>query len=351
MSSIDALCCDYLCVTADQIGTETGGGVVTYNESEALRTLGMTAVWSFPNAGRPWGADAEAHGRLMADLSIRPKLAHFYSGTFSRTIAELKKRGTIVTYTAAAHDINVSRQEHEKLGVPFDYPHLNDPEQWARYVRGYLLADLVICPSALSQRVMEGYGCKNVKVIPHGVNLPAVVKPLPKRFACAALGQLCGPDKGVIYLLQAWKMLDYKDATLTLAGHGTDRLLPMVRAYGGGNIYLRGFVKDVSEVYNTCSLLVQPSSSEGFGIEVLEAQAHGRPVICSDGAGACVHASMGVPARSVEALANMIDSWRVHPSYLKDVASKARLNAEKFQWRIIREKYAETWQNTLQGVR
>ena len=53
-------------------------------------------------------------------------------------------------------------------------------------------------------------------------------------------------------------------------------VVPLIRHVGGGNIYLRGAVEDVSEVYDNCSLFVQPSASEGFGIEVLEAMAHGR---------------------------------------------------------------------------
>lgn len=340
---------NYLYATADAIGTETGGGSVTKHESEEIAALGeTTTILSYPDAPRPWGADEAASYWLQTHTSLRPKLAHFYSGTFTKTIEILKERGCKVTYTAAAHDINVSREEHEKLGLPFDYPHLNEPELWVRYVRGYLLADVVVCPSTLSKKCMESYGCKNVVVIPHGVDLPAKIAPLPKRFAVAYLGQP-GPDKGLIYLLQAWKMLDYTDAVLTIAGRGTEHLLGMVRAFGGGNIYLRGWIEDPSEIYDGCSVYVQPSASEGFGLEVLEAMAHGRPVICSDGAGAADVAYRVVSARNPQALADAIAAVRqvsVPPDTVSDyMKNMARQRAERHTWPIIRECYADLWRS------
>lgn len=356
----------FLYITADAIGTETGGGSVTWNESEALRkgieedtitparqgplSANMSAVpmqvWSFPNAPRPWDADEQAHKRLADALDLRPRIAHFYSGTFTKTIEVLKERGCKVVYTAAAHSIDVSREEHVKLGLPFDYPHLNDPDLWARYVRGYLLADVVVCPSTLSKRAMEGYGCKNVVVIPHGVELPAKILPPPSRFAVAYLGQP-GPDKGLVYLLEAWKILNYKDAVLTIAGRGTEHLLSLVRQLGGGNIYLRGFVEDAGAVYDNCNLYVQPSASEGFGLEILEAMSHGRPVICSDGAGACDVVGTGstVPARNAQALATAIDDFRKKLITEKQLGLAARVVAEQYAWEKVRQMYVDLWRS------
>jgi glycosyltransferase involved in cell wall biosynthesis len=336
-----------LYLTADEIGTETGGGSVTRHESEALRSMdGATEFWSFPEAERPWAADRAAGQRLVLDSSIQPKIAHIYSGTFTETVKLLKARGTKVVYTAAAHSIDVSREEHEKLGIPFNYPHLTDPVEWAKYVEGYLLADVVVCPSQLSKKVMEGYGCKNVVVIPHGVNVPEKVAPLPKRFCPLFLGQP-GADKGLVYLIQAWALLAYTDATLTIAGRGTEQLLPLVRAVGGSSsIYLRGAVDDVSEAYNACSLYVQPSASEGFGISVLEAMAHGRPVVCSDGAGAAdIAVGTVVPARNPQLLAEAIHYYRCRPDRAAALGLEAREAAKKYTWPIIRQRYLDLWRS------
>jgi glycosyltransferase involved in cell wall biosynthesis len=351
---------EYEYVTADAIGTATGGGAVTKHESIALQMFGApvgvnvggsVGVNSYSDAARPWGPDDSAldyFERQVRD-GRGPKLAHFYSGTFTKTIELLRAHGCRVTYTAAAHDIRVSREEHEKLGLAFDYPHLTDPDQWARYLRGYLLADVVICPSAYSADIMKSYGCKRVRVIPHGI-VPSSkpIAPLPRRFVAASLGQP-GPDKGLIYLLQAWASLAYSDALLIISGRGTEALLPLVRMMNRGNAFLLGEVDDVSDVYDACALFVQPSASEGFGIEVIEALAHGRPVICSSGAGAWRAATYSVSARDASALAKMIDDCRTtFLSQRNDYPSDScQLLSRDYHWDNIYQKYIDVWLELL----
>lgn len=342
--------CLYL--TADRIGTATGGGVVTRHESEALAGLGPTAIWSFPDAPRPWGADELAVKRLEALPDWRPKVAHCYAGTFTRTIQVLRARGTLVTYTAAAHSIDVSRREHEALGLPFDYPHLNEPDQWIDYVGGYRMASALICPSTYSANVMRSYGCRPglIHVIPHGIDTPAYVAPLPQRFSVAYLGQP-GPDKGLRYLLDAWDRLNWPDVTLTIAGRGTLDLIPLVRTFRRGSIYLRGEVKDARDVYDACTLYVQPSASEGFGIEVLEAMSLGRPVICSDGAGASELATTVVRAGDPIGLASTIFGHRASfdsdRSRYEMEAERQRATTTLYTWPHIRARYQNLWRSLL----
>lgn len=333
-----------LYVTADAIGTQTGGGIVTFNELMALMSCGETERWQFPEEPRPWGADLAASSRLEARPELRPRHAHFYSGTFTKTIEILRKRGTRISYTAAAHDISVSRREHELLGIPFDYPHLTDPDQWARYVRGYLLADLVVCPSAYSADIMRGYGCTAVTVIPHGFEPPARVAPIPERFVVAYLGQP-GPDKGLRYLLEAWENWSgtlHPEALLVIAGRGTTQILPWVRQRRAGSYFVRGEVDNVDEVYDACCIYVQSSSSEGFGIEVLEARGRGRPVICSNGAGARDFASQVVPSCNVGGLADAISiwywRWRHNAQDLIRLADREGI--AHLTWDRVRESYA-----------
>ena len=334
-----------LYVTADAIGTPTGGGKVTFHESRALESMGPCEVWQFPEAPRPWGADLEARERLAARPGFVPQRAHFYSGTFSKTIEELVRRGTYVTYTAAAHDINVSREEHHRLGLPFDYPHLTDEHQWAAYVRGYTLADLVICPSTYSAQIMRGYGCQNVTVIPHGFDPVDRIAPMPARFVVGYLGQP-GPDKGLSYLLDAWAAWEHGPGSiLMIAGRGTQHLLPLVRQRLRGLYHVLGEVAEPRDLYDRCSVYVQPSASEGFGCEVLEARAHGRPVICSNGAGASAWSNIVVPACDVGALVRAID--RCH---LTCVVDPARLQAmakietiQHLTWDRIRDLYVGVW--------
>lgn len=333
----------HLYITGDAIGTPTGGGKVTFHESQALIATGEdTIVWSFPNAARPWGPDIEASARLIADPTLRPERAHFYSGTFIETIKILKSRGTFVSYTAAAHDIQISREEHEKLGLSYDYPHLTDPALWRKYVEGYVLADVVICPSGYSAGIMKGYGCGRVFVIPHGYDPVDRIAPFPKRFTVGYLGQP-GPDKGLRYLIEAWSvwssMTPTVDTQLVIAGRGTEALLPLVQAQPRGVFYLRGEVAEPRDLYDACCVYVQPSASEGFGCEVLEARAHGRPVICSEGAGAAPFANCVVRPRNVSAIASKIDHY--YQGWLRDPKSLETSAPRGFTWAEIRSQYTE----------
>lgn len=343
-------------LTQDRIGSANSGGSVTYHEYRALEALGdkTLPVDSGIVQGAPDPLESDA--RYAAALSGKevPVLAHLYAGCFSRTVSMLRRGGARVSYTAAAHDINASKQEYESLGIPFNYPHLTVPELWARYVAGYKEADLVICPSSNSAALMKSFGCSNVAVVPHGCEIPATVAPLPKTFTVGYLGQ-AGPDKGLRYLFEAWKKLNLKDATLLIAGNNIDQALPLWRKFGGGNVEFIGFVKSISDFYNRLSLYVQPSVTEGFGMEVLEAAAHGRSVIVSEGAGAVdvvAHEDEVfdgiVPPRDSHAIAAKIDEFRsLSPENMKEEGLGFRNISEQYDWATIRNHYLYHWETLL----
>jgi glycosyltransferase involved in cell wall biosynthesis len=339
-----------LYLTADRIGIPTGGGLVTHQELLALKALGPVQAISLTKPSYdPFEQDQQILARVKEVVKETPQLAHCYAGCLTETVAYLKSLGTKVTYTAAAHDIQASKRAHEDAGLPFHYPHLTDPGLWARYVAGYLSADVVVCPSMHSKVCMESYGARRVEVIPHGVDGPNVIHPLPSRFTVGYLGAY-GPDKGVRYLLEAWKELNYRDGLLILAGRDSTSpyVRQMVEQFGGGNIHLMGWVDSVADFYNAISLYVQPSITEGFGCEVLEALAYNRAVLCSDGAGA----SDVVPewyrfvAGDVEELESKIDQVRMRGCcqppggypFWKDEASK-------YTWYKVRLCYIYLWRS------
>ncbi len=346
-------------ITSDVIGTQTGGGAVTYHESLAMKELGPCQVWDRDRFGtitsvvgdEPWYWD------LLSEtiLPKSSKLAHFYAGTFSNTISAFKNKGVKVSYTAAAHDIQSSKKAHEELSVPFDYPHLTDPKLWARYVEGYLDADTLIVPSTHSRDVMIYYGAdpKRIAVIPHGCDIPEEPLPLPKRFTVGYLGAY-GPDKGVKTLLQAWDKLNYTDADLVLAGRQSKSpfVSSMIRVFcpnAQRSVYQVGWQEDLAGFYGSISLYVQPSITEGFGIEVLESMSHGRLVLCSAGAGACdVLSPWDVcfsPGDSAY-LASMIDFVKKNPHNL-DTGIHMREEARHYTWPIVREAYKSVWKEML----
>jgi len=344
-----------LYLTHDVIGTPSGGGVVTMNEYKAFASLSVKGApcpmdgLRLANHADPIEADRMVLRQLQnLDGTGRIGRVHLYAGCFSETIRWLQERGSLVTYTAAAHDIAESRREFEELGIPYDFPHLTEPELWKRYVAGYLAADVVVCPSMLSRRIMESYGAKRVEVIPHGCNIPRETAPPPARFVVGFLGQ-AGPDKGLRYLFQAWKNLALKDGLLLVAGNNIDQALPLWRRFGGGNVEFMGFVKDIDDFFARISVYCQPSVSEGFGIEVLEAMAHARPVVVSTGAGAADVVPEGAglkgPPRDAGWIAQALEVYRSKPELAVLHGSSGRENAGAYDWERIRAQYISLWKS------
>lgn len=344
-----------LYITADTVGTPTGGGIVTYQESQALKELGEVTILDAQKLGihnDPFEYDRRvfAYVKSLIESHNIPRLAHIYAGTFTNTVHKLREYGTRVSYTAAAHNTTLSKEEFEKFGIQYDFPHITNPAKWREYVNGYIAADLVICPSTSSKKLMESYGCCNggVCVIPHGVHPPETTTKIPNKFSVGYLGQP-GPDKGLIYLLEAWGKLNLKDARLILAGRMIHQILPYTK---GGNIEVMGFVDSISDFYNACSIYCQPSVTEGFGIEVLEAMAHGRPVIVSNGAGAVdvvtnSRDGFNVPIRNPDQIAMKILRLYKNRDLLIKLGNNAKKAAGKYTWDKIRDKYIEAWRHIL----
>lgn len=365
-----------LYVTADGIAQETGGGQVTQNELLALEAISskvavVAGLDIHPPAHKlpatPFLEDMLAQAAVRKILERESKealheistlferhpitMAHFYAGSFTQTVRTLKRSGVKISFTSAAHDIEISKQEFAYLDFAFDYPHLINPDLRDEYLGGCREADIAIAPSKRSHDILKSYGCSKVVIIPHGVNLPReVVSPNPT-FQVGYLGQI-GPDKGLAYLLEAWKQLRYPDARLVIAGRYLEGIHHFVRRFGGGNIQVLGEIEKVPDLYNAVTCYVQPSVNEGFGLEVLEAMAHGRPVIVSTGAGACDVVTDGkdgfvVPSRSPEIIAEKIEWFRSHPEETRAMGVAARETAKQYSWEKIRSKYQETWANEL----
>lgn len=336
-----------LLVTSDSV--DSSGGTVTSNEFQALKLVNSEAeVLQPPAQADPFLTDQLACQEYK-QRGKKYELAHFYAGTYSELVRLLKEDGTKITYTAAAHDIDLSREEHAKMGMPFDYPHLNDPALFEKYVRGYAEADMVICPSMASKKLMEGYGCKKVKVIPHGCHRPSHIKPFPGKFTVGYLGQV-GPDKGLPYLIEAWSKLNYSDSQMVIAGRNSQHVLPLLRN-GRGSVFLAGYLQSVSFLYDYCTIYVQPSVTEGFGMEIVEAMSYGRPIVCSDGAGAadCVKEDTGkiVPKRDVNALVEAIDFYKKNPDIVNSHGKAARIESRRYEWDVIKTEYVDLWGELL----
>jgi glycosyltransferase involved in cell wall biosynthesis len=172
----------------------------------------------------------------------------------------------------------------------------------------------------------------SIAVIPHGIEVPAELARVERSrtIRLLYLGRL-DPKKGIENLLAACALLDERsiDWSLTIAGSGDGRyaqhLLARMSELGlrvserprSRHVAIRGEVPPFAKkaLFGSADIVVVPSYTENFGMVVVEALAHGVPVIASNGTpwgsleengcGLCVSNAPPALARAIEQMAGM----------------------------------------------
>lgn len=78
---------------------------------------------------------------------------------------------------------------------------------------------------------------------------------------------------------------DFPDIQLHLYGFGIEKenLINLIAQYKlENNVFLRGFIPDLSQEYNNAYLSIVTSNMEGFSLALLEGQSFGVPTISYD---------------------------------------------------------------------
>lgn len=241
---------------------------------------------------------------------------------------------------------------HDLFVMTGDY---STPDFRRRFAKQALAAernsDMIIAVSQFTANQVHdllGVGRARIRVIPHGARPPL---PLPRREEKMILSvgaiQL---RKNTARLVEAFEALP-KDWTLVLAGaptgYGAETILARIQTSPARErISLAGYVssEELEQLYARAAIFAFPSLDEGFGMPVLDAMAHGVPVVTSNrsalpevaGAAALLvdPASVDQIAAALLDLANSAD--------LRSALSTAGLTrAKSFSWqRSVSETYA-----------
>lgn len=182
-----------------------------------------------------------------------------------------------------------------------------------------------------------------VSVVENGLDLPPAPDPLRPRGPVLSVGRLI-EDKGVDVLIDA---LAGGGRTLVIAGVGPERAKLEARARAAGiPVRFEGFVdaRRLDELYRDCACFVLPSRrGEGMPNVLLEAMAHGRPVIASDVNGsrdlvADGESGLLVPPDRPDRLRAALEALRTDQALAARLAAGARAAAERHSWERVRPK-------------
>jgi len=143
--------------------------------------------------------------------------------------------------------------------------------------------------------------------------------------------------KGAHHLLEAWRLLR-AGGKARLHVYGQPQLPPRQGAAALDDVIFHGSVAHpvLFAAYRSADVLVFPTLSDGFGMVVTEAMAHGLPVITTDKAGAADLVSpdngLIVPAADPRALADALQWCLDNREGLRAMRFHALDTARRRQW-------------------
>lgn len=154
-----------------------------------------------------------------------------------------------------------------------------------------------------------------------------------------ALGS-ASPSKNLPSLVRAFARLNRPDLLLVLAGHlPADGEIAEVAAHEGCDerVVCTGYVDDgdLESLFAGATVFAFPSTYEGFGLPVLDAQRSGVPVVCSSAASVPEVAGEGavvVDPGSVDAIAAGLDRVLDDGDERRRLVAAGRRNLERFSW-------------------
>ena len=151
--------------------------------------------------------------------------------------------------------------------------------------------EIIVLSKGVQEYFRNEYG-RDTTFIPNGVDKPQIKKAqiiqsewnLKKDSYVLFLGRIV-PEKGIRYLLEAWKDIN-TDKKLVIAGGSsdTDAFMKELKDLANDNVIFTGFQQGeaLEELYSNAYLYCLPSDLEGMPLSLLEAMSYGNCCLVSD---------------------------------------------------------------------
>lgn len=288
--------------------------------------------------------------RIMARESSRPevRVVHSFEDCSLKQFQAAERKSKACVYDMPASCYDWRRKNENELAEKYKQwlpPTGVSSHQWARpdqKRKEMELADLILTPSTFSKKTITNYFDKKVIITPYGVDVPKELQIMQKKddiFRVVFAGTIC-VQKGIPLLLKTWKQLGWSKSELTLVGtwqlnRDVIRKLPQGVKYIG-----RVSQQELMRIFLKSDWLVFPSNSEGYGLVILEALAHGLPVLASTATGAVdLPASEAIrlfEPENPEQLAQTLIAAKA--AFGKSLSKEARRIAQGCTWERYRKR-------------
>jgi glycosyltransferase involved in cell wall biosynthesis len=324
--------------------------LVEWSLKYALRNLRQPEDWprQVHLAGRRAGRIAAERGSTLLAY------AHVATSAFAEAPESAKVLFQMQPHPRAVREILTADTLLPEFKDGF-YNELNwAPSVFETYAREPLLADLCIVNSNYTRRTLIENGVKadRIRVVPYGVDCDFFVpKHVPGGHAFRVLfvGQLVR-QKGLHYLLEAWRRLKLPNADLRIAGR-LPRNRKIINEMAPSMQFLGALSREsLREEYRRADLLCLPSLSDGFGLVVLEAMACGTPALVTTNCGAAdlIEENQNgfvISCANLQALGSRLEWASNNRDVLRQMRSKTRAIAERYPWSRFRKQLLEALQS------
>lgn len=323
---------------------------------ELVRTAANRAgpLWG----DRAWDRLSHSFDALVARRYVpRTQAVHAFEYTALRTFERARDSG--VARILHLPSLDSRRFEEIQAREKERWPELRGPHdayfdarfesRYHRRRREIALADVIVTNSSLTARSHIEAGAPAERVVAVPLAAPRTIEQVRETAGAAGRPLVAiwagsfSLGKGAHYALDAWQALG-AGGNARLEVYGRVCVPERVLAHAGAQVRFHGSVPQVAlfEAYERADVLVLPTLSDGFGLVVAEAMAHGLPVIATDQAGAAdlVTADNGiiVPAGDARALAEALRWCLDNRTRLAEMRHHALSTARGRQWSDYRRE-------------
>lgn len=171
------------------------------------------------------------------------------------------------------------------------------------------------------------------------------------------------PHKGILTLIEAFDLFKKETGLphkLVLVGNpeaaSEEVRKALVETPSAADIIAPGFAPDelLPALFHYATCLVMPSEYEGFGLPVLEAYAHGTPVIAANNSSlpeVVGEAGLLFPTRNERKLADHMKKVATDSAFREDLIGKGPDQLAKFSWQHCAEQTLAVYRSVLEKMR